>query len=60
MLINLVWKANTGYINTIKDYVEAFGKYSKNNIIVTDWLNLRLDADIIVLHYSIIMWNCLS
>ena len=53
MLINLVWKANTGYINTIKDYVEAFGKYSKNNIIVTDWLSLRLDADIIVLHYSI-------
>ena len=53
MLINLVWKERTGYINTIKDYVEAFGKYSKNNIIVTDWVRLRLDADIIVLHYSI-------
>lgn len=54
MLINLVWKSQFGFINTIKDYVEAFGKYSKNNIEITDWVNLRLDADIIVLHYSII------
>lgn len=54
MLINLVWRAKTGYINTIKDYVEAFSKYSKNNIIVTDWDNIKLDVDIIVLHYSII------
>jgi len=53
MLINLVWKSNTGYINTIKDYVEAFGKYSKNEIFVTDWYSLKAQADIIVLHYSI-------
>lgn len=54
MKINIIWKRNSGYIGTIFDYVQSFSRYSKHDIIYTDFPEMDLQADIIVLHYSII------
>ena len=52
--IQLIWRENVGFIGTIKDYVDSFTKYSKHNILVSDWNDkLYNSADVIILHYSI-------
>ena len=53
MLINVIWMQQHGYITTFWDYVNSFKRYSRNEVIYTNITNINLNADIIVLHNSI-------